>query len=343
MHPGQPDVPGGQHLPAALGVGEPDGPVPEVDPLLQPLPAAEEGDRPPGLLRQVPGQLVVIVEDGPVLLPLVEEDVLLGGDILPHGSVVVQVVGGQVGHYGDVGALLHGHQLEGGQLQHRKVLRLHAGHIWQQGLADIAPHIDVVSRLFQELRKDGGGGGLAVAARHTDQAAGAQAEEQLHLRGDLRPPGPGRLQGGVAGVQAGGAEDHVLIQPLQIRLPQPQPGSQALQLLRLLLHPLPLGPVAHGHVQIRPQQHPDQRRVADPHADHGDPLPPQTVEIFPDVGHGIRSFPDLGRRGLRPRKKFDWFYGFYGMLSQKKKNFNETLRRNFNGILALFPFLCYSC
>ena len=56
---------------------------------------------------------------------LIAEDVLLGRHILRHVLVDVQMVGGQIGHHGDMGAAIHGHQLEAGQLQHRPVLRLH--------------------------------------------------------------------------------------------------------------------------------------------------------------------------------------------------------------------------
>ena len=77
-----------------------------------------------------------------------EENIFLGLDILLHGVVVVQVVGAYVGDHGDMGALVHGHQLEGGQLQHGVVLLHHVGHVGQQRPADVPPHIHVLPRLF---------------------------------------------------------------------------------------------------------------------------------------------------------------------------------------------------
>ena len=63
--------------------------------------------------------LTVQIENHPVSLALVAENVGLSRRVLLHRVVVVQVVGGQVGEYRDIGALVHRHQLERGQLQYR--------------------------------------------------------------------------------------------------------------------------------------------------------------------------------------------------------------------------------
>ena len=177
------------------------------------------------------GDVVIQIEHRPVIGTLVAEDVGLGLGVLLHGVVVVQVVGGQIGDHGDVGALLHGHQLEGGQLQHGVIVVLHAGHIGQQRAADVAAHIDVLPRLLQKLGDQGGGGGFAVAAGHAHQSAGAQLEEQLHFGGEHAAVLHSLLHLRRVGTEAGGAEDQIeLIQLGQIVRAQTQAGAQALQL-----------------------------------------------------------------------------------------------------------------
>ena len=78
-------------------------------------------------------------------------------------------------------------------------------------------------------------------------------------------------QFGGVGAQTGGAEDHVKGMDLgQIVRPQLEGGAQALQLPRQIPQPLPGGLVTDGHLQPRPQEHPDQRGVAHPRADDRD-------------------------------------------------------------------------
>lgn len=59
----------------------------------------------------------------------------LGFYIFRHVGVDVQVVGSQVGQYGDVGTLMHGHQLEGAQLHHRYIIRPDGFRFRQQRVA----------------------------------------------------------------------------------------------------------------------------------------------------------------------------------------------------------------
>ena len=74
----------------------------------------------------------------------------------------------------------------------------------------------------------------------------------LHLRGDLAAPGFGRLQ--EARVQAGGTEDHILVQPLQIVRPQPEPAAHRLQLIAQGPQRVPIFFIAGGHIDPRVQQ-----------------------------------------------------------------------------------------
>ncbi len=86
-------------------------------------------------------------------------------------------LGARIGHHGDVGAVGHGHQLEAGQLQHGPVRGPDGIGLRQQGMADVAAHMDGVSRRPQKLGNNGGGGGLAVGAGDGDDGAGADLEK----------------------------------------------------------------------------------------------------------------------------------------------------------------------
>ena len=190
------------------------------------------------------------------------------------------MVGGQVGDHGDVGAPVHGHQLEGGQLQHGDIPRLHAVHVGQQGLADVAAHIDGLPRRLEQLGDDGGGGGFSVAAGDGDGAAGADLEKDLHLRGQDGPLLLGGHQLGQVGPHTGCAEDDLKVQVLQVVLPQLQGGPQALQLLDQTGEGAHGLFVAGGDLHPRPQQHFDQGGVGHADADDGHPLALQTRQIF---------------------------------------------------------------
>ena len=261
-------------------IAHPDGAVSHKDALLQLHLAAEQRHTAAGLGGEAAGNVVVPVQHQQTVRPLVGKDVLLGLDVLLHGLVYVQVVGRQIGDDRDIRALLHGHQLEGGQLQDSDISRLHPVCIGQQRFADIAAQIDVLPRRLEQLGNNRRGGGLAVAPRYRDGFAGADLEEHLHLRGDDTPPLPCRQQLGHVGPQAGGAEDHIVLQPVQVVRPQPQLGPQALQLLRLAAEVIPLTFVAGCHRNAGTQQHFDQRRVGHADADDRHPLAPQRRQVL---------------------------------------------------------------
>ena len=277
---GQEDVFQVEHRALVHGVAHPDGPVSDEDALLQLLPAAEPGHAAAGTDRKAAGNLVILVQHQQAVRSLVGEDVLLGGDVLLHRFVYVQVVRGQIGDHRDIRALLHGHQLKRRQFQHGHVLWHHPVHVGQQRFADVASHIDALPRRFQQLGNDRSGGGLSVAASHRDGFAGADLEKNLHLRGDGTPPFPGRQQLGHVRTQAGGTEDHIVVQPVQIVRAQAQLGPQTLQLLRLAAEVLPLPLVAGGYLNIRPQQHFDERCVGHADAQHRHPFAPQGRQIL---------------------------------------------------------------
>ena len=181
MAAGQEDVFQRKHRAGTHLVGHPDGPVLEVDAPLQLLPAAEFHHPAGSRLRKAVGNGVVPVEHSLFVIVLVDKDIFLGGHILAHGLVDIQMVGGQVGDHRDLRAQVHGHELEGGQLQYRPVLGLHTVDVGQQRFSDVAAEVGVVPGGLEQRGDDGGGGGLAVAARHTDGVTGADLKKHLHL------------------------------------------------------------------------------------------------------------------------------------------------------------------
>ena len=197
------------------------------------------------------------------------KDIFLCINILLKILVDVQVVGGQVGDDGDVGAAGHGHQLKAGQLQHRNIVRLHAPGLRQQRMADIAPQMDGLPRPSQELRDDGGGRRLAVAAGDGDLRAGTDLKKYLHLAGQSAAPlhGGGKL--GQVGPHTGSAENDVLGQVVQVALPQPQAAAIGLQLLRHDAEGLPVLLIAGGDGDSPVQQQLEQGLIADADADDG--------------------------------------------------------------------------
>ena len=253
MHAGQQDLTQRQNLSAPLLIGQPDGTVTKIHTLPRAILAAEPNPLSLGSSSQLPCGLVIIVEDGTAVFILVNVNIHLGGSVLLHGTVVVQMVGRQISEHRDIRALIHGHQLEGGQLQNGKVLRLHSIHIGQQRLADIAAHKHIITCGLQKLADEGGGGGLSVTSGHCDDLAGTGAEKQFHLAGDLTPLLHSSLQLGGARLQTGGTENNILRQILQIVLPQNQTGTKTLQFLCNVLHTLAMGLISYGYIQIRTQ------------------------------------------------------------------------------------------
>ena len=308
MDAGQADVLRGHDLAFMTVPAGDHGVTPQEHAVFRLCLAAEIQGAARGMGGQLPGDGVVQVEDGGVPGLLVAEDVLLGPDIFLHALVDVQVVGGQVGQHRDVGTAGHGHQLEAGQLQHGPVRGPDGIGLGQQRVADVAAHMDGVSRRPQELGNNGGGSGLAVGAGDGDDGAGADLEKGLHLGGDDAAPGPGGLQLRHVGPQARGAEDHVLVQVLKIPIAQPQHGSGGLQLLRQSAQFRPVAAVAGCDGDALPQQQTQQRRVADADADNGHGLASQRGDIFlqshrmnllivsdpviiPHSGAGFNQFP----------------------------------------------------
>ena len=188
-----------------------------------------------------------------------------------------------------MGAVGHGHQLEAAQLQHGDVPGFHLPGLRQQRVADVAAQMDGSARSLQQLGDDGGGRRLAVAAGDGDLRAGADVEKDFHLGGQNAPPLHGGGQLRQVGTHAGGAEDNVLRQVLQIVRSQAQPGTLGLQLVPDGPQGRPVLLVAGGDRHAPAQQQLDERPVGDADADDGHSLVLQRCQIFLEF-HGIAPY-----------------------------------------------------
>lgn len=68
-----------------------------------------------------------------------EIDIPLGGDVVFHGTVDIQMVFGKIGDQRPMGTSREILQLEAGQLQDHLVLRAQAGQLFDQRVPDVPP------------------------------------------------------------------------------------------------------------------------------------------------------------------------------------------------------------
>ena len=170
------------------------------------LPGEEMGLPRPG---KSGGNGIVGIEHQQIPRLLEAENIFLGLHIFFHVLVDIQMVGGQIGNHRPLGAAGHIHQLEGAELHHRIVLRLHPAAQGQQGRADIAPQPHGFPCRFQHFRNQRGGGGFAVGAGDGNQMAGGHPEKHVHFRGDFRPLLPQAANGGISRMHSRCAEHHI--------------------------------------------------------------------------------------------------------------------------------------
>lgn len=143
------------------------------------------------------------------------------------------------------------------------------------GVADVAADVDGLPRRAQQLRDDRGRRGLAVRSGHGDDRAGADMEKLLHLRGQNAPARHSLAQLRHVRPQAGGTEDNVLRQVLEIPIPELQRGARALQLTGQPTQIRAAAPVAGGNGDPLPAKQLHQRGIAHTDSDHGDGLAAQ--------------------------------------------------------------------
>ena len=156
-------------------------------------------------------------------------------------------------------------------------------------MADIAAHIDCFARGLQQFCDDGGGGSLSVASGHADGVAGANVEKDFHLRGDRAAPLGRRQEFRDIGADARRTEDHILVEPLEIRFAQLQPAAPFFQAVRQVAEGAALFFIAGRDRDPISEQQLDQRRVAHADADDGHALSFQRIQILIE-SHTLRSF-----------------------------------------------------
>ena len=154
-------------------------------------------------------------------------------------------------------------------------------------MADVAADVDGLPRRAQQLRDDRGRRGLAVRSGHGDDRAGADMEKLLHLRGQNAPARHSLAQLRHVRPQAGGTEDNVLRQVLEIPVPELQRGARALQLTGQLTQIRAAAPVAGGNRDPLPAKQLHQRGIAHTDSDHGDGLAAQGIEIRTQIHFGM--------------------------------------------------------
>ena len=215
---------------------------------------------------------IVRVENQHTVRALESEDILFGIHILLHILVNIQMVGSQIGDERPLGTALHIHQLERAELHNGKILLFHLAAQRKQGRSDIAAQPDGFPGSLQHLRYQRGCGGFPVGTGDRNQGAGAYLKKHLHLGGHFCPPIPQGLNGRIARMHTGRAEQHIRFHPIQVAIPQAQFGAQLFQLQDLRVQLLPGGTVAARHPAAEFQQQPHQGPVADTQAQHGNLL-----------------------------------------------------------------------
>ena len=124
--------------------------------------AGESQDRALRPFGKGTGDFIIGVENRPVGWSLKTKNIFLGGDILGHVTVDIQMVGGKVGDDCRVGTAFHIQQLERTEFDHCRVMGGHFVGTGEKGGADIAAKPDGFAGLFQNFGNQGGGGGFTV-------------------------------------------------------------------------------------------------------------------------------------------------------------------------------------
>ena len=207
------------------------------------------------------------------------------------------MVGGKVRNDRPGWAALHVHELEGAELHHGEVPRLHLPHQRQQGRSDVTPQPDGFARRLQHLGDQRGSGGLSVGAGNRQQRAGANLEENLHFAGDFRPPLSKRFNGRIRRVHTGGAEYNIRFHAVQIRLPHMELTARFFQCQHLIIQLLPGGFVTANYVTAKFQQELDEGAVADTQPQHRDFFILQRRKVFFKFAVHIQS-PFLWSLGI---------------------------------------------
>ena len=135
-------------------------------------------------------------------------------------------------------------------------------------MADVAAKVHGLPCRAQHFGDDARRGGLAIAARHTDDRAGADLEKDLHLR---RHDAAARFrleQRRNVRPHTRRAEDDVRAQIVEVAFAKMELRAQRFQLLRALAQVLAALFVAGDDLHAVSAQKLDERRVAHADAEH---------------------------------------------------------------------------
>ena len=124
--------------------------------------AAEKSYLADGTLRKGTCNLIVIIQNHPLIAGLMQKNIGFCLNIFLHPLMDIQMIWRQIGDNRDFRAFLHSQQLERGQFQDGIILFLHLSGFGQQRMADIAAQIDGFAGRFQKFRNNGCGCGLSV-------------------------------------------------------------------------------------------------------------------------------------------------------------------------------------
>ena len=145
MNAGQLDIRRGHDRPLAAAIPADDIFPPQEYPFFQFALPAEVNCTVRDTLTLYAGNVVIEVENRRIPCLLVPENIFLGGHVLRHILMHIQMVGRQIGDDSDMGAACHGHQLKAGQFQHGIVIGLHLPRLAKQRLTDVAAHVNGIS------------------------------------------------------------------------------------------------------------------------------------------------------------------------------------------------------
>ena len=144
-------------------------------------------------------------------------------------------------------------QLEGGDLRHRDVLLAAPQRAGRKRVADVADHVGGLAQVAEDFPDEGGGGGLAVCARHRVERRAGDLRAQLQLADERDARGLHRAQDRRLHGDAGARHGEVV--GLQVRglglVPQAAADVHALQGLERLCELFLRLAVGDGHARAQ--------------------------------------------------------------------------------------------
>jgi len=243
----------------------------------------------------------------------VQQDGLLGAGVVFHRLVSVEVVWPQVQHDAHGGAEaggLEAFELEAGELQHHEVAGADAVEFFEQRAADVAAEPCAARPGRQQVCGEAGGGGLAVAAGHSDNSCGAELEEEVYL-GLQRHAGPPR-HGEVGRIvrHRGIDHHHIGVREVRVVVPAEVAGD------RQPVERGERGGEGRGVLQV------GGRHAGAPSCEEAGHAHPAAEEA--DAHHRHALACQVGRAHLSPRLRLGNVAGEHPQYSQKRRRVNSS-------------------